>query len=105
MSLGIRPHGVVGRFAGDVDIVRVALAQARGGDAHELRGGAQRFNVGRAAVAHAGAETADHLIHRVGHRSAVRYAALDALGDELGVFLLEVAVDPTEPTLLPQPLA
>ena len=72
--------------------MRVALAQARGGDAHELRRSAQRFNVGRAAVAHAGAETADHLIHRVGHRSAVRYAALDALGDELGVFLLEVAV-------------
>ena len=70
----------------------MALAQSRGGDAHELRGGAQRFDVRRAAVTHTGAEAADHLVHRFGHRPAVWHAPLNALGNELGVFLLEVAV-------------
>ena len=72
--------------------MRVALAQTRGGDAHKLRRRAQRLNIGRAAVAHARAEAADHLVHRVGHRPAVRHTPLNTLGNELGVFLLEIAV-------------
>ena len=56
-------HGVVGSFLGDIDIVGVALLQAGAGDADKLAVGAQLFNIVGAAVAHAGTETAHHLIN------------------------------------------
>src|SRR5580693_7886202 len=71
---------VVRRFAGDRDVVDVALAQPRAGDPHEL---AVLLHLGDglvAGVAHRGFEAADQLVDDVADRALVRYAALDALG-------------------------
>src|SRR5688500_7860961 len=66
----------------DRDVVRVALAQPRSGDPHELRV-LQVVDGRRAAVAHRLPEAADELVHDVLDRPLVRDAALDPLGDEL----------------------
>src|SRR2546428_4086080 len=75
---------VVGCFAGHHDVVRMRLAQARTGDAHETRGRAKRLDVLRADVFHPRAQAADELVHQLGHWPLVGAARLDALGDNLG---------------------
>src|SRR5712692_3817122 len=60
--------------------VRVALAQARGGDAHELRALDQLGQAVGAQVAHARAQSAHELEQHVADRSAIGDHGLDALG-------------------------
>src|SRR5690606_17256573 len=83
---------VVGRFLGDLDVVGMALAVPGLGNPHEAAVGPQALDVGGTAVAHAGPQPADQLVHRLRQRTAVGNAALDALGHELGGVILEVAV-------------
>src|ERR1700736_5067895 len=86
---------VIGGFAGDRDVVDVALAQPSRGDPHE---GAVLLHLADRAVAgiaHRRPQSADQLVDDVADRPLVRYAALDALGHELqraGHLLLEIAV-------------
>src|SRR5205085_527241 len=68
---------VIGGLFRDVDVVHVALLETRGRYAHELRMAAQVLERTRAEVAHAGAETADELLHDEGERSLVRNAVRD----------------------------
>ena len=84
--------GVVRRFLGDVDVVRMALHQTRVGDADEVRVMAQRFDIRRSAVAHAGAQAAQKLEDGVAQRALVGHAAFNAFGHELLRILLEVAI-------------
>src|SRR5258708_31449270 len=72
-----RSDAVIRSFAGDDDVVRVGLAQSRGGDLDELGLGAQRLDVAHAAVAHAAAQTTRHLENHVGHGALVRDARFD----------------------------
>ena len=65
-------NAVVRRFFGDEDIVRMAFLEAGVADADKLRILLQRRNIRRAAVAHAGTQTADQLINRFGERAFVR---------------------------------
>src|SRR5690606_8042040 len=74
---------VVRRFLGDLHVVHVALADAGGRDLDEL-GLLLHVGDGRAAaITHAGAQAAGHLVDDGDHRTLVRYAALDALGHQL----------------------
>ena len=75
---------VVGGFAGDDDVVDVALAEAGVGDADEARVGLQLCDGAAAEVAHAGAQAADELVDHGFERAAVGDAAFDAFGDEFG---------------------
>src|ERR671935_2519957 len=82
---------IVRRLLRDRHVVRMALAQARRGDAHEL---CALHLVDRrgAAVAHRLAQTADELVQDGGERALVRDAPLDALGHEL-LDVLDVALE------------
>src|SRR6266540_4438696 len=82
---------IVGRLLRDRHVVRMRLAQPRGGDAHEL-GLLQLRKRRRAAVAHRLPQPADELIEDVPHRALVRDAPLDALGDH-PVDVLDVALE------------
>src|SRR5690606_40302497 len=91
----LSPHGVVRRLLRDRDVVGVALAEAGGGDADELRPLLERLDGLAAAVAHRGAEAADHLVDDLVEAALVGHAALDPLGHELPevvLGVLEVAV-------------
>src|SRR5258706_9391150 len=76
-------HAVIGRFLGDMDIVRVAFGHARGGYPAESRLAAKRFNIVRATIAHARTDTAHHLIYKIPQRPAIRHAAFDSFGNQL----------------------
>src|SRR5512141_3136809 len=76
-------HPVVRRFFRDLHVVDVALAHAGRGDANQLRLALQRGDVGRAAVAHARAQSADELMDHGANRPAMGDARLDTLGYEL----------------------
>ena len=65
--------GVVGSFLGDINIVGMALTQTCGGDTDKLALGAESVNIRCAAVAHTGADTAQHLEDGVRHGSAIRH--------------------------------
>ena len=54
--------GIVGGLAGDHDVVDVAFAQAGAADADEARFLQQFWNRRAATVAHAGFQSADHLV-------------------------------------------
>src|SRR6476646_7402505 len=60
-------RAVVRRFPRDGHVVRVRLAQARGGDLDHLDVALELLDGGDAAIAHATTEPADHLIQYVGH--------------------------------------
>src|SRR4051812_42294836 len=75
--------GIIRRFLGDDDVVRVTLEDRGAGDLDEAGLGAELLDGPGAAVAHAGAEAADELEDEVGQGSLVGDAALDPLGDEL----------------------
>src|SRR5260370_7688847 len=62
-------HAVVGGFAGDDDIVDVALAEAGRSDAHEFAVLHQPLQVLGADVAHAAAQPADELVGQRGERT------------------------------------
>src|SRR5580704_12853250 len=86
---------VVGGFAGDRDVVDVALPQAGEGDAAEPRVFLQLTDGAAAGVAHAGLQSADELVHHVADRPLVADTALHPLGHQLELVLdvlLEVAV-------------
>src|SRR5690606_37959728 len=89
------PAAVVRCMLGDRDVVRMRLAQAGAGDAHEAGVRLHVRDRRRAAVAHGHAQPADQLVQHVGDRALLGDTALDALGDQLvGVvdLALEVAV-------------
>lgn len=77
----------------------VGFAKTAGGDLNELSLGAHFVDRLAAAVAHGGAETADHLVDDGGYGSLVWNHAFDAFRNELvdvaGVVVLEVAVGGT----------
>src|SRR5215472_7854221 len=55
-------HLIVGRLAGDDDVVHVALAQPGGGDADKPAVLLQFAKIGRSAISHAAAQAAGELI-------------------------------------------
>src|SRR6266542_1886997 len=82
---------VIRRLLGDRDVVGVALAQPRAGDADEPRGLHVLERRG-AAITHRLTDAADELVQDPGERALVGDAALDPLGDEL-VDVLDVALE------------
>src|SRR5580658_2237344 len=64
---------VVRRFAGDVDVVDVALAQARGGDADEAAIALHLRDGAIAGIAHRRLEAPDELVDDVADRALVRH--------------------------------
>ena len=84
--------GVVRGFLRDLNVVRMAFRQPRAGNLDELAVLAQVVDVLRTAVAHAGADAANHLINGICERSLIRHTALDAFRNVLLVVCLEVAV-------------
>src|SRR5919197_1411899 len=82
---------VIRRLLRDRDVVRVALAQPRAGDADEARV-LEVLDRGRAAVAHRLPQAADELVEDAAERPLVRHLALDPLGDEL-LDVLDVALE------------
>src|SRR5882757_11422274 len=75
---GLCPAGVVRALARDGDVVDVAFAQARAGDAHELRLLMELGQVPRADVSHRRAQAAGELMHDVADWALVGHLALDA---------------------------
>src|SRR6185437_6480832 len=66
------PRGMIIRaFAGDGDVVDMAFAQARAGDAHEARLALEFGDGLRADVAHGGAQAAGELVDDGADRAAV----------------------------------
>src|SRR5947208_2868881 len=63
-SLG--PTRIVRAFTGDGDVVDVAFAQARAGDAHELRLFMELGQIASADITHCRAKTSGELMHDVG---------------------------------------
>src|SRR5215475_11008274 len=88
------PGVVVRRLDGHLDVMRVTLLQAGGGDPDHPRG----LQVGdgtRSGVPHGLAQPADELVGHRGQRAPVRHLALDALRHQLvvgGHVVLEVPV-------------
>src|SRR5580692_912707 len=73
---------IVGGLAGDHYIVDVAFAESGAADAHEA-GFLQEFgDGGAAAVAHAGFQSANHLVDDHGDGTAIRDASFNAFGNE-----------------------
>src|SRR5690242_4114867 len=82
---------IVRRLFRDRHVMRVRLAEARAGDAHEARV-LHRLDRGRAAVPHRLAESADELVDDVLERPLVWNATFDPLGNQL-VDVLDVALE------------
>src|SRR3954464_1298151 len=61
----------------------MALAEARGGDANELRVALQFRNAAASAVAHASPQAADELMDHCGHAALVGNPPFDALRNQL----------------------
>src|SRR5947209_4906165 len=86
---------VIGSFAGDGDVVDVALAQPGPGDPHE---GAVLLHLPDCpgpGIAHCSPQSADQLVDDVADRPLMRHPPLDPLGHELQRtrhLLLEIAV-------------
>jgi len=73
----------------------MALAQARAGDADELRLGMEFGEIAGPDIAHRGAQAAGELVHDIADRALVGHLALDALRHQLQRvpdILLEIAV-------------
>ena len=75
--------GVIRCFLRDRNVMWMALPNAGRGDLDESRFRAQFFDRLRAAVAHAGPQSADQLIHKRLKWSLERNAAFDPFGHEL----------------------
>ena len=86
----LHAEGIVRGFLRDLDVVRMAFAQARARDADELRLLMQLRNAAAAGITHAGAQAAEHLVDGLGQRPLVRHAALDALGTTKALEMGEV---------------
>src|SRR6185436_6760670 len=74
---------IIGCFLRDLDVVRVALAQAGAGLADETRFDWKFGDRCRAEVSHSGAQAANELIKMSGDRAGVRHAAFDSFGNQL----------------------
>src|SRR5215218_1961926 len=74
---------VVGRFLRDRHVVDVALAGARRGYPHQARLALERRDRGRAAIPHAGPQSAHELVHHHRDGTLVLHAALDPFGHQL----------------------
>src|SRR6266702_4799148 len=79
---------IVRRLAGDDHVMHMALAEPCAGDADELCVFLQLLDGFAAEVSHAGAQAADELVDHRFERPAIRDAAFDALGNELGKAVL-----------------
>ena len=80
-----RSAAVVGGLDGHLDVVRVALLEARRGDPDELALGLELGDGARPDVEHRLAQSADELVRDGRQRAAVGHPALDALGHDLVV--------------------
>lgn len=76
-------HAVVRGFLGDDDVVGMAFPDGRRRHLDELRIPPQFIDRPRAAVAHAGPETAHELIQEHAERTLERHPSLDALRHQL----------------------
>src|SRR5207244_5658091 len=74
---------IVGTLARNGDVVGVALAEPRGGDAEEARLGAEFLQVRGADIAHRCAEAARELVQHAGSGTLVGHLPLDPLGHHL----------------------
>src|SRR3546814_17653536 len=91
-----RSRRIVRRLARDCDVVDVAFAQTRVGDAHEFGALAEILEGAAAGITHRGLHAADHLVHYDLRGALERHLALTALGHQLPLvldILLEIAVD------------
>src|SRR3546814_7435101 len=82
-------------LARDCDVVDVAFAQTRVGDAHEFGALAEILEGAAAGITHRGLHAADHLVNDVLRGALERHLALNALGNQLHLvldILLEIAV-------------
>src|SRR5690606_3833039 len=94
-AVPLRRAGVVRAFAGDGDVVGVAFAPTRRGNAHEGRLLAELREIGRTDIAHRGTQAARELMQHAGHRTLVGYLPFDALWNQLqrvAHFGLEISV-------------
>ena len=94
-GLELHPARIVRAFAGDRDVMDVAFAQARVGDADELRLLVEFGEVAGADIAHRGAKAAGELVQHVADRALVGHLAFDAFRHQLQRVLdvlLEIAV-------------
>ena len=85
-------HAVIRGFLGNIHVVRMRFLQTGVRDADESGSLLQLADILGAAVAHTAAQAAHKLIHRFGKQALIRHASLDALGHELFVVGLEIAV-------------
>ena len=93
IPLLLQPAGtVIGRFFRDGNVVRVAFDKGCVRDAHKARFFAHLVDAVHAAVSHAGADPADHLIDDIRQPSAIRHTPFNALRHELFIVLLEITV-------------
>src|SRR6267154_5188921 len=98
LALKLCPAGVIRALARDGDVVDMAFAQARAGDAHELRLLMELGEVSRADIPHRRAQSPGELMHDVSDRALVGHLTLDTLRHQLERVLdvlLEVAVGGT----------
>src|SRR6185436_9409763 len=75
----LHPARIIRAFSRNSDVVDVAFAQARAGDAHELRLLVEFGEIAGADIAHRGAQAAGELVHDIADRPLVRHLTLDAL--------------------------
>src|SRR5450631_955273 len=83
---------VVGCFAGDDDVVHMALAETGAGDAHKLRPLLQFCNGSTAKVAHPRSKAADKLIDHGFEWSAIGNATFNSFGNKFGEAILAGAL-------------
>src|SRR4029079_14081508 len=91
----LHPARIIRAFSRNSDVVDVAFAQARAGDAQELRLLVEFGEIAGADIAHRGAQAAGALVHDIADRAFLRHLPLDALRHQLDLVLdvpLEVAV-------------
>src|SRR5260370_8160310 len=94
------PAGVVRALARDGDVMDVAFAQARAGDAHELRLLVELGKVSGADISHRGPQATCELMHDVSDRALVGHLTLHPLPHQLQPaldVLLHVTSDATPP--------
>ncbi len=90
-----RAHLIVGRFAGDGDVVDVAFPEPGARDAAEPGVLLHFRDAAVAGVAHGRAQAPHQLVHDGAERPLVGHAAFDSFGDQLQIIadvLLEIAV-------------
>src|SRR5690606_32018202 len=80
---GMRPSsrtGIIRALAGNRDIMRMALSQARAGDADEARARSQCFEIRRPDITHRSPKPSGKLVQYACNRSLVWHLPFNAFG-------------------------